>query len=127
VIGACASSPSAGTCGASSLRHYVVFAEAARHLSDANVDFDPADQSFWGGIDGYFDTLVRDAAEVLARLAWSPLRARVTLRTDLKKLRTRASEFENPINPIKWRLAGAQKRHGAPSIPHRSSYTFCPT
>jgi hypothetical protein len=92
------------------VRHYVVLAEAARQLSDDAVDFDDADQTFWGGIDGYFATLVRDAAEVLTQLAWSPARTRLTLPRDLEKLRRRALEFDDA--KIKWRLAGAQKAHG---------------
>lgn len=93
-----------------SVRHYVVLAEAARGLSDASVYFDPADQSFFGGIDGYFDTLVRDTAELLARLAWSPWISRVTLLRDLSNLRRRAMEFDD--SRIRHKLAGAQKRHG---------------
>jgi hypothetical protein len=92
------------------VRHYVVLAEAARQLSDDAVDFDDADQTFWGGIDGYFATLVRDAAEVLTQLAWSPARMRLTLPRDLEKLRRRALQFGDA--KIEWRLAGAQKAHG---------------
>lgn len=92
------------------VRHYVVLAEAARQLSDEAVDFDPGDETFWGGIDGYFNTLVRDATEVLIKLAWNPWRQRATLPWDLEKLRDRALKFDD--SRIVWRLAGAQKAHG---------------
>jgi hypothetical protein len=52
--------------------HYVVLADAARHLSGDSVDYLPAENDFWGPIDGRFDTLVRDAAEVLTGLTWRP-------------------------------------------------------
>jgi hypothetical protein len=92
------------------VHHYVVLAEAARILSDDAVDFFPGDSSFWGPIDGYFDTLVRNSAAVLTRLAWSPWRARIKLRWNLRKLRARALKFDDET--IRWRLAAAQKRRG---------------
>ena len=58
------------------VRHYVVLAEAARQLSDDAVDFDDADQTFWGGIDGYDATLFAMPPKVLTQLAWSARLAR---------------------------------------------------
>ena len=92
------------------VHHYAVLAHTARHLSDDDVDYFPGDTDFWGPIDGYFDTLVRDAADVLTRLAWRPYWTRLVLRNDLKKLRTRALAFDD--GKLKWRLASAQKAHG---------------
>ncbi len=92
------------------VHHYVVLAEAARNLSDDAVEFFPGDTSFWGPIDGYFDTLVRDSAAVLTRLAWNPCRGRLKLRWSLRRLRARALKFDDAA--VKRRLATGQKRHG---------------
>ncbi|BBX25715.1 hypothetical protein [Mycolicibacterium alvei] len=93
------------------VRHYVVLAHAARQLSDDGVDYFRDENDFWGPIDGYFDTLVRDSADVLTRLAWRPWWTRLGLRLDLRNLRTRALEFDD--QRLQRRLAGAQKAYGA--------------
>ncbi|HEY0227316.1 MAG TPA: hypothetical protein VGC05_13195, partial [Mycobacterium sp.] len=55
------------------VRHYLVLAEAARHLSDASFEqFGGGDELGAGGIDGYFADVVRAAAEAITRLAWRP-------------------------------------------------------
>ncbi|WP_100514693.1 hypothetical protein [Mycobacteroides abscessus] len=92
------------------VHHYVVFARAARLLSDDNVEYLPGEEDFWGPIDGYFDTLVRDFAEVLTRLVWRPWWTRLRLLLDLSILRSRALEFDD--QRIRHKLASAQRSHG---------------
>jgi hypothetical protein len=92
------------------VHQYVVFAEAARKLSEDSVQFFPGDESFFGRVDGYFDKLVRDSAEVLTQLAWSPWQARVTRRWNSWKLRKRALQFDD--EKIRRTLAAGQKAHG---------------
>jgi hypothetical protein len=94
------------------VRHYLVLADAARHLSDESFEERDGDEEMGaGGIDGYFADVVRDAAEVITRLAWRPWWARVSLRRDLKSLRSRAEGFDE--NDIKRKLASGQRAHGA--------------
>lgn len=93
------------------MRHYVVLAHAARLLSDEAVDYLPHENDFWGPIDGYYDTVVRDSAKVLTLLAWRPWWMRLVLAVELKKLRARTLKFDDA--DIRWRLASAQKAHGA--------------
>jgi hypothetical protein len=92
------------------VRHYLVLAEAARRLSDDAFDVYGPEQELYGPIDGYFDNVVRDAAEILTRLAWRPWWTRVTLRRDLKNLRSLAASFDE--SDIKRRLATGQGAHG---------------
>lgn len=92
------------------VRHYVVLAETARNLSDDAFDVQYPEEDLSGPIDGYFDDLVRDAAELLCRLAWRPWWTRCVLWLELKSLRSRASKFDEP--DIKRRLATGQSRHG---------------
>lgn len=92
------------------MRHYLVLAEAARRLSDDAFDVQYPEEVLAGPIDGYFDDVVRDAAEILTRLAWRPWWTRVTLRRKLKNLRSRAASFDE--SDIKRRLASGQGAHG---------------
>lgn len=90
--------------------HYVVFADTARRLSED--EFREFDDDLWAGpIDGYFDNLVRDSARLLTTLVWSPWRSKPTRWTKLRALRKRGLEFDGA--DIRWRLAAAQKAHGA--------------
>lgn len=89
------------------VQHYVVLARAARYSSGDAVEFDPVDQEFWGSIAPSFDTLLRDTAEILTRLAWNPWKSQLTLDRQLKKLRNRALRLDN--RSIKHHLALAQK------------------
>ncbi|MBB5161589.1 hypothetical protein [Mycobacterium sp. AZCC_0083] len=89
------------------LQHYVVFARAARYLSGDAVDFDPVDQEFWGSPPTAFNTLVRDTAEVLSRLAWSPWKTQLTLGRELSKIRGRALELQG--YPIQHYLGLSQR------------------
>ncbi|MFZ2241401.1 MAG: hypothetical protein WAV90_17950 [Gordonia amarae] len=87
--------------------HYLVLAYAARDLSGDALNFDNVHYEFQGPIDGYFDTLVKDAAKVLTHLAWRPWWGRVRYRIDLWRIRNRALEFDD--DKIKRSLAWAQK------------------
>jgi hypothetical protein len=65
--------------------HYLVFAQAARWLSDESFEDKEGDEDFGaGGIDGYFAKEVTEAARILSRLAWSPWLARIDLRWRLR-------------------------------------------
>ncbi|CKH13588.1 hypothetical protein PXH78_26895 [Mycolicibacterium smegmatis] len=91
------------------VHHYVVLAHAARGLSEDAVDYFPDLKGYSGPINGYFNTLVRDAAGVLTGLAWHPWWSRIVLLRSLRNLRNRALEFKD--EEVRWALATAQKQH----------------
>jgi len=88
------------------VQHYVVLARAARYSSSDAVGFDPVEIEFWGSIPRSFNAVLRDTAEILARLAWSPWKGQLTLSRELKKLRVRAMKLDD--RSIKHHLAMAQ-------------------
>jgi hypothetical protein len=65
-------------------------------LSSDTVEYDLVDNEFWGSIPTTFDALLRDAAEILTRLAWGPWKGKVDRGRELKKLRNRAIRLHKP-------------------------------
>jgi hypothetical protein len=80
------------------VQHYVVFAQAARQLSEESYEERGGDEDMGaGGINGHFARDVSEAARILARLAWSPWLARLDLRWRLRKLRHRAAKHDDEV------------------------------
>jgi hypothetical protein len=98
------------------IRHYLVLVDVARHLSDDSFEARGGDEEMGaGGINGHFADVLRDAAEIVTRLAWRPWWSRMSLRQDLSRLRTRASQIaalDKGEDRIHWYLAGSQRTYG---------------
>lgn len=73
---------------------YKVFAQAARWLSDSDVENDPMNE-YAGGINGAFADLVHEHAADISRLVWKPWIGRFGLKRRLRTRRERAEAIDN--------------------------------
>lgn len=90
--------------------HYVVFAHAARWITQDYVDTHGYDEEVGSILFNPVSDMVTGAAQTLTRLAWSPWWGRVVLHWRLKSLRR---QFEACDEEERQRITGAQRLHGA--------------
>lgn len=93
------------------VHQYLILADVARRVSDDS--FKELDEDFdagAGGINSQFASLVRDTADVIARLAWEPTKSRFWLTEDLKKIRTKVESVHD--DDVLSHLAISQRVHG---------------
>ncbi|WP_144418324.1 hypothetical protein [Mycobacterium sp. EPa45] len=95
----------------SAVQHYIVFADAARCLSDDSYEEHDGDEEMGAGaVNGYYASLVRHAAEIVTQLAWRPWLTRISLRRRLNSLRARVMAVND--SDVQQRLALCQRVQG---------------
>lgn len=89
--------------------HYVVFAQAARWLTQDFADRHGYDEEVGPILFNPFADLVTGAAQTLTRLVWSPWWGRIDLCWRLKRLRKRVAACSEEERE---RITNAQRKHG---------------
>lgn len=92
------------------VHHYLVFADAAKRISQDHYDDRDGDEELGAGmIPSDYASVVRGAAEVITRLTWQPWWYRVFYRWDLRALRRDAFAEAKEDRTTSHNLATIQK------------------
>lgn len=89
--------------------HYVVFAQAARSITQEYVDIHGYDEEVGSILFNPVAEVVTSAAQAVTRLAWSPLWGRIGLHWRLKRLREQATSCDAEEMQ---KISGAQRLYG---------------